>query len=316
MVQQRADPCNRLAAPRQTSAPAEPRWLQPLAPDDTTAFWAIWEQYRDSLLARRCFQWMGGHREDAEDALSSASLKIWQAWPAHADEVRSVPAWLTRLRHNHCIDMRRDRARHRRTEQLVEDMGALEAGAGAQTQSSLEEVALQHEQGMLLWHALNHLPPLLREPALLRFYHELPHRDIAAQLSLTPETVRKRVQQARIILQRQWHAYLAGAQAPCVNDVPRSRVRHRRGSPGVTRPKRLRRAEGNCMNAVSDAGEQTPFGTTIATPRAPTSITTTLYELMAALQSVGEPDEDELIVAIVALWVYTGRITFCGSSTR
>jgi len=70
------------------------------------------------------------------------------------------------------------------------------------------------------------------------------------------------------------------------------------------------------MNVVSDAGEQTPFGTDIATPRAPTSITTTLYELMAVLQSVGEPDEDELIVAIVALWVYTGRITFCRSSTR
>ena len=128
MVQQRADPCNRLAAPRQTSATAEPRWLQPLAPGDTTAFWATWEQYRDSLLARLCVRWMGGHREDAEDALSSASLKIWQAWPAHADEVRSVQAWLIRLLHNHCIDMRRDQARHRRTEQLVDDMGALGAG--------------------------------------------------------------------------------------------------------------------------------------------------------------------------------------------
>jgi len=218
MVQQRADPCTRLAATRQTSAPAEPRWLQPLAPDDTTAFWTTWEQYRDSLLARLCVRWMGGHREDAEDALSSASLKIWQAWPAHVDEVRSVPAWLTRLLHNHCIDMRRDQARHRRTEQLVEDMGALRAGA--QTQNSPEAVALQHEQGMLLWRALNHLPPLLREPALLRFYHELPHRDIAARLSLTPETVRKRVQQARTILQRQWHAYLAGARCPACMTSP------------------------------------------------------------------------------------------------
>ena len=54
------------------------------------------------------------------------------------------------------------------------------------------------------------------------------------------------------------------------------------------------------MNAVSNAAEQTPCGTAIATPRAPTSMTTTLYELMAALQSVGEPDEDELIVALVA----------------
>ncbi len=220
MVQQRADPCDRFAATRQTSATAAQRCRQPLAQDDTTAFSATWAQYRDSLLARRCVQWMGGHREDAEDALSSAFLKAWQAWPAHADEVRSVPAWLTQVLHNHCIDMRRDQARRRRTEQLVEDMGALEAVAGAQAQISPEAVALQHEQEMLLWRALNHLPPLLREPALLRFYHELPHRDIAARLSLTPETVRKRVQQARTILQRQWHAYLAGARCPACMTSP------------------------------------------------------------------------------------------------
>ena len=35
----------------------------------------------------------------------------------------------------------------------------------------------------------------------------------------------------------------------------------------------------------------------------------TLYELLAALQTMGEPDEDALLVAIVALWVRTGRLT-------
>lgn len=214
MVPQCSEPCNRLAVSQQTTATEEPRFPQRLVQGDTTAFWATWEQYCDPLFARRCLQWMGDHREDAEDALSSAYLKIWQAWPAHADEVRSVKAWLTRLLHNHCIDMRRDQIRRRSIEQLVDDMGALEAVAGAQTQRSPEAVALQREQGMLLWRALNHLPPLLREPALLRFYHELPHGDIAARLSLTPETVRKRVQQARAILQRQWHAYLAGDMSP------------------------------------------------------------------------------------------------------
>ena len=70
------------------------------------------------------------------------------------------------------------------------------------------------------------------------------------------------------------------------------------------------------MNAVIDAVEQATLGTDIATPGAPAYITTTLYELMAALQTVGEPDEDELLVAIVDFWVHTGRITFCRGSTR
>jgi len=64
------------------------------------------------------------------------------------------------------------------------------------------------------------------------------------------------------------------------------------------------------MNAVIDAVVQATLGTEIATTKAPTYITTTLYELLAALQTVGEPDEDELLVAIVACWVRTGRLTF------
>src|SRR3989442_12556159 len=97
MVQQRADPCDRFAATRQTSATAAQRCRQPLAQDDTTAFSATWAQYRDSLLARRCVQWMGGHREDAADALSSAFLKSRHARPATEAEFNRVPAWLRQL---------------------------------------------------------------------------------------------------------------------------------------------------------------------------------------------------------------------------
>jgi len=64
------------------------------------------------------------------------------------------------------------------------------------------------------------------------------------------------------------------------------------------------------MNVISDTVEQTPYGTEMATTSTPTYITTTLYDLLAALQTVGEPEEDEIIVALVALWVRTGRLTF------
>jgi hypothetical protein len=41
---------------------------------------------------------------------------------------------------------------------------------------------------------------------------------------------------------------------------------------------------------------------------APTRVTTTLYDVMAALQSVVEPEDDEVVVAIVAAWLRSGRL--------
>ena len=44
--------------------------------------------------------------------------------------------------------------------------------------------------------------------------------------------------------------------------------------------------------------------------RGPTQVTTTLYDVMAALQTVVEPEEDDLVVAIVTDWFRSGRLRF------
>ena len=41
-----------------------------------------------------------------------------------------------------------------------------------------------------------------------------------------------------------------------------------------------------------------------------TRVTTTLYDVLAALQTVVEPEEDHLVVAIVAAWLRSGRLRF------
>jgi hypothetical protein len=46
----------------------------------------------------------------------------------------------------------------------------------------------------------------------------------------------------------------------------------------------------------------------ISTAETPTRVTTTLYDVMAALQSVVEPEEDAVVVAIVAAWLRSGRL--------
>jgi hypothetical protein len=41
---------------------------------------------------------------------------------------------------------------------------------------------------------------------------------------------------------------------------------------------------------------------------APARVTTTLYDVLAALQTVVEPEEDHVVVAIVAAWLRCGRL--------
>jgi hypothetical protein len=43
---------------------------------------------------------------------------------------------------------------------------------------------------------------------------------------------------------------------------------------------------------------------------APTCLTTTLYDVIAALQTVVKPDEDDLVVAVMVHWLRSRLITF------
>ncbi len=60
------------------------------------------------------------------------------------------------------------------------------------------------------------------------------------------------------------------------------------------------------MSIVIDPGEMKAD--------APTCLTTTLYDLMVALHDVVAPHEDALVVALVALWLRTGRIALRGEA--
>jgi hypothetical protein len=48
---------------------------------------------------------------------------------------------------------------------------------------------------------------------------------------------------------------------------------------------------------------------------APARLTTTLYDAMAALQTVVKPDEDDLGVAVIVRWLGSRRLTCVGNGT-
>jgi hypothetical protein len=52
-----------------------------------------------------------------------------------------------------------------------------------------------------------------------------------------------------------------------------------------------------------------------STDETPTRVTTTLYDVIATLQSVVAPEEDDLVVALVADWLRSGRLCFPEDAT-
>jgi hypothetical protein len=53
--------------------------------------------------------------------------------------------------------------------------------------------------------------------------------------------------------------------------------------------------------------ETVEAGLTAAEPQA--CLMTTLYDVMAALHTIVEPDEDDLVAAVVVQWLRSGRLT-------
>jgi hypothetical protein len=69
------------------------------------------------------------------------------------------------------------------------------------------------------------------------------------------------------------------------------------------------------MNAVVTPQQGQVLEAGQMTAETPARLTTTLYDVMATLQSIVEPDEDGLVVAITVDWLRTGRITWVGDAT-
>lgn len=183
--------------------------LKHLSQGDDTAFWTIWGRYQKYLYSR-CLTWMGGNHTDADEALSRATLKAWRELPKYALTITNSKAWLTRLTHNLCVDIHREHKRGAMGMESIEDMSEAVHEAGTASPNSPESALLRREMELYIRRAVEELPPKLREPFILRFYREMPYSDIAQQLALSNENVRKRIQQAREVLQKRLKQYLSG----------------------------------------------------------------------------------------------------------
>ena len=200
--------------------------LKCVARGDSAAFWKLWEGYQQYLYYV-CLRQMGGIHEDAEDALSRSMLKAWGELPNYAREIHNLKAWLTKLTYNLCVDIHRERKRCLRGAENIEEITS-QAPVAWRMIESPEDALLNREMSSYIRRAVDDLPLRLREPFMLRFFQGTAYRDIAQQLSLSADNVRKRIQQARAILQEKLNHYLTG-----LYDTVREQSSAQRSTPGL-----------------------------------------------------------------------------------
>jgi len=172
-------------------------------------FWQQWEMYRDYLY-RCCMKWMAGNVIDAEDAMSQAMLKAWEKMPKYAIKIANFKYWLTKLTHNLCVDIHRQRSREAKRFEDIDALASLNKEKLISFCETPENTMDTREKRIVIRRAIANLPTRLRETFILHFYEEMSYPEIAQQQDISHENVRKRISQARVILRKDLKGYFIG----------------------------------------------------------------------------------------------------------
>lgn len=127
------------------------------------------EQHGMSLLHLAIL--LTGNRHDAEDVVQDALITVAAKWP-----MPQTVAYLRRAVSNRAIDL----IRSRRTSPLEEAHELL----------ADDRDFFRYEEDEHFFALVDMLPERQRQTLILRYYAELPYRDIARMLGVTIETVR------------------------------------------------------------------------------------------------------------------------------
>lgn len=176
----------------------EKQLLSRVSSGDDSGFWELWERHRGTLFLK-CRRMMNDDTDDAQDALSMAMLRAHEKLPRYAAGVTNFRNWVLRLTENLCIDWLRKRKRQVSfDDRIVNPVLTAELSENGELKGeSAEDRHRQDEMMARVYEQMKQLPLRLQEPAILRFFMRMPHKEIADKLQITGETARKRIQQAR-----------------------------------------------------------------------------------------------------------------------
>ena len=146
-------------------------------------------------------------RETAEDLSQEDFLKAWRALP-HLKDQSIFYTWIYKIAVNCCIDYIRKRKRQfvYACEELPEDPD--NALPMLQTQLSPCEILETEELGEIIRRAVHKLPSGQRSAFRLRYFHEIPVKEIASRMNRSEGTIKTHLHHARRNLQNMLRPYL------------------------------------------------------------------------------------------------------------
>lgn len=177
--------------------------------EDVGGFWENWTRHRPNLF-RKCLNLMGD-ADEAEDALGTAMMRaLEKSGEQSPSGIHNFKGWTLRLTENICIDILRKRKKMDVYDETIEaNMSGKTSHFTHHHYHESAENRLQREEIIhKTYNAVEGLPKRLRETAILRLFMKMPYRDIAVQLHLTEETVRKRLQQTRALLEGKLNGFI------------------------------------------------------------------------------------------------------------
>ena len=147
---------------------------------------------------------MLGNAEDAHEAAQETFLKAYQALPRFNGNYK-LGAWLARIAANVCLDQLRARGRRATLVSLPENKDALDHEPGPEDLVATNDRAID---------TLGSLQPLYAQALAMRGMEGMSHKEIAAQLSMTPMQVKALLHRARDSFKRAWEEASGWVFAP------------------------------------------------------------------------------------------------------
>lgn len=134
------------------------------------------------------------HPSDAEDAVSEAFVKAYAALPGCRDGT-NFKSWLLKITYNCAHDILRKRA-------VTGKYAGPEPADAASGEPGPLDAVIEQEDKQALWAALAQLGPEDRSAIVMKYYHGLSYKEIAAALNWPMGTVAARLSRAREKLHR------------------------------------------------------------------------------------------------------------------
>ncbi|MBP7936260.1 MAG: RNA polymerase sigma factor [Phycisphaerae bacterium] len=137
-----------------------------------------------------------GRMDEVDDVAQRVWMQVWREARNLTDGTR-WRSWLYRIARNAAMDTGRSR---RRSQRLAE---TLELGRPERTEAPPDAALSSREQEARMLGAIAALPPLYREPFVLKHLEEWSYQEIAELLGMPVDTVETRLVRARRLLREQ-----------------------------------------------------------------------------------------------------------------